>query len=556
MDAASPASIAVLCCIVLDLKGALVTSRRTFLRQASLLAGSMLLSRSETFAAVTHASSTPANTLNVSTLPTFVDPLPVPPLAKPDGMRALPSASNIKLPYYRIAARPMEMKIHRDLKPTHFWSFGGSVPGPTLEMRTGEGVLVDWANELPQQHFLTIDHRLDGAGPNQPDVRTVAHLHGARVPADSDGFPEDWLAVGKSALYHYPNEQDPAMLWYHDHAMGINRLNIYAGLFGVTFVRDKVEDGLNLPSGKYEVPLAIFDRLITPEGQLYYPISAKPGAPWVPELFGDAILVNGKLFPYLEVEPRKYRLRVLNASNARFYHLKFENALPLHQIGSDQGLLPAPVPLKAVMIAPGERVDIVVDFSDSRGEPIILKSDSFTIMQFRVSSHKVTDSSSLPAMLRPVPRLPESSAVKTRLLTLDEYQNNVAEPVLMLLNAHYWRDPVTETPALNSTEIWSFINPTDDTHPIHLHTVRFQILDRQHYEPWTYLTKKEFRFLGPRVPPEPGEAGWKDTVRADSKMVTRIIVPFDAYPGKYVWHCHILEHEDNEMMRPYEIVPG
>lgn len=513
----------------------------------------MLLSRSDALSAMNHAATTPASTLNVSTLPTFVDALPVPPVAKPDGMRALPS-SKTSLPYYRIAARPVEMKIHRDLKPTRFWSFGGSVPGPTLEVRSGEGALVEWANELPQQHFLPIDHRLMGAGPKQPEVRTVAHLHGARVPPDSDGFPDDWIVPGKSALYHYPNQQDAAMLWYHDHAMGINRLNIYAGLFGLTFLRDKVEDGLNLPSSKYEVPLAIFDRLITPEGQLYYPISEKPGAPWVPELFGDAILVNGTLFPYLEVEPRKYRLRVLNASNARFYHLKFDNALPFHQIGTDQGLLPAPVPLKAVMIAPGERADLIVDFSDSRGEPIVLKSDSFTIMQFRVASNKVTDSSSLPATLRPVPRLAESDAAKTRLLTLDEYENNVGEPVLMLLNASYWHDPITEKPALNSTEIWSFINPTDDTHPIHLHAVRFQILDRQHYEPWTYMTKKEFRFLGPRVPPEPGEAGWKDTVRADSKMVTRIIVPFEGYAGRYVWHCHILEHEDNEMMRPYEIV--
>jgi spore coat protein A len=122
------------------------------------------------------------------------------------------------------------------------------------------------------------------------------------------------------------------------------------------------------------------------------------------------------------------------------------------------------------------------------------------------------------------------------------------------LNGRYWHDPITETPVHDTTEIWSFVNPTDDTHPIHLHAVRFQILDRQHYEPWTYQTKKEFRFLGPRVPPEPYEAGWKDTVRADSKMVTRIIVRFDGYPGRYVWHCHILEHEDNEMMRPYEIV--
>jgi spore coat protein A len=141
-------------------------------------------------------------------------------------------------------------------------------------------------------------------------------------------------------------------------------------------------------------------------------------------------------------------------------------------------------------------------------------------------------------------------------LTLDEYTSFTGEVVELLLNASYWHDPITEKPVQNSTEIWSFINPTDDTHPIHLHAVRFQILDRQNYEPSAYALKKEFRFLGPRVPPEPYETGWKDTVGAHSKMVTRIIVPFNSYPGRYVWHCHILEHEDNEMMRPYEIVPA
>ncbi len=522
-----------------------------------MLAGGILLRGTRTLSAMQmmHPATPKADTLNVSTLPTFVDPLPIPPIAKSPGMRTLPGDPKTEAPYYRFAARPVEMKIHRDLKPTRFWSFGPSVPGPTLEMRSGESTLVEWANELPQQHFLPIDYRLHGAEGN-PQVRIVSHLHGARVQADSDGFPEDWFVPGKSALYHYPNQQDAAMLWYHDHAMGINRLNIYAGLFGVTFIRDQFEAGLNLPSGTYEIPLTIFDRLITPEGQLYYPISDKPKAPWVPEFSGDAILINGKLFPYFEVEPRKYRFRILNASNGRFVYLTLHNGMGFDQIGTDQGLLPAPVALKGTQLAPGERADIIIDFSQSRGEQIVLKTDMTGIMQFRVSANKVRDSNSLPRELRPVPRIAESEATTTRLLTLDEYRSFTGESTELLLNASYWHDPITEKPTVNTTEIWTFINPTDDTHPIHLHTVRFQILDRQHYEPWTYITKKQFHFLGPRTPPEPSEAGWKDTVRADGKMVTRIIVKFDTYPGKYVWHCHILEHEDNEMMRPYEIVAG
>src|SRR5262249_33876087 len=151
-----------------------------------------------------------------------------------------------------------------------------------------------------------------------------------------------------SALYHYPNQQDAALLWYHDHAMGISRLNQYAGLFGLFVIRDDAEDALGLPGGPNEVPLVIFDRLFDEQGQLRYPTSGMPDAPWVPEVYGDALLVNGKLYPYLDVEPRRYRLRVLNASNARFYYLSLSNGQRFHQIGSDQGLLPAPVELASV----------------------------------------------------------------------------------------------------------------------------------------------------------------------------------------------------------------
>jgi spore coat protein A len=323
---------------------------------------------------------------------------------------------------------------------------------------------------------------------------------------------------------------------------------------GVYIVRDDAEDALQLPNGKYEIPLVIADRFFTPQGQLFYPVSGKTNAPWVPEVFGDAILVNGKIFPYLDVAPRKYRLRVLNASNARFYRMSFANGVSFSQIGTDQGLLSAPVPLKALMIAPGERVDLVIDFSGHRGHEIILNNDAFVVMQFRVSSDKVDDASALPTALRPVPKIPESQAVKTRLLSLDEYVNRVAEPVLMLLNGTYWHQPITETPALNTTEIWTLINPTDDSHPIHLHLVRFQILDRRRFETSTYMSKRELKFTGEPVPPDASEAGWKDTVRAEPGMVTRIIVQFEGYAGRYVWHCHILEHEDNEMMRPYQVV--
>lgn len=494
--------------------------------------------------------------LDVTGLTKFVDPLPLPDIARPQGQRASPVDGKLSIPFYRIQAQAVVSKVHRDLSPTKFWSFGTSAPGLTIETRSGEPLLVEWGNALPHEHFLPIDSTIHGAEPDQPRVRTVVHLHGAKTGAESDGYPEDWIVPGKSSIYYYPNQQDAAMLWYHDHALGINRLNVYAGLFGTFFIRDATEDALNLPKGKYEVPLLLYDRLFTKDGQLFYPVSPDPKSPWIPELAGNGILVNGKLFPYLEVEPRKYRLRVLNASNARFYHLSFANGASFHQIGTDQGLLAAPVRLTNLSIAPAERADLIVDFSEHRGEQLVLKNDAFVVMQFRVAQAKVDDTSSLPALLRLVPKIPESQATQTRLLTLDEYVNRAGNPVMMLLNGTHWKAPITEKPVLGSTEIWSLINPTNDSHPIHLHLVRFQILDRQPYVPWTYQTKRQLQFLGPAQPPDPNEAGWKDTVRADPHMVTRIIVPFEGFPGRYVWHCHILEHEDNEMMRPYEVVAG
>jgi spore coat protein A, manganese oxidase len=505
-------------------------------------------------AAASHTPPIVPAALDVNTLPQFLDPLPIPAIARPSGHRAGPADARRIIPFYRMEARSSASKVHRDLPPTNWWSFGPSTPGATFETRSGEPVLVEWVNALPAEHFLPMDHTIHGAEKDKPAVRTVVHLHGAKTAPESDGYPEDWIVPGKSSIYYYPNEQDAAMLWYHDHALGINRLNVYAGLFGAFFVRDQVEDALNLPKGNYEIPLLLFDRFLTKDGQLLYPVSPDPGAPWVPEVMGNAILANGKLFPFLDVEPRRYRFRVLNASNARILHLSFANDIEFHQIGTDQGLLPAPVVLTRLEIAPGERADLVVDFSDHRGALLVVKSDAFVVMQFRVSSTKVTDPSSFPLALRPVPKIPESQAVQTRLLTLDEYVNKAGNPVMQLLNASHWNMPITEKPVLGSTEIWSLINPTNDTHPIHLHLVRFQILDRQNYEPWLFQTKRQLHFLGPREAPEPGEAGWKDTVQAHSRMVTRIIVPFTGFTGRYVWHCHILEHEDNEMMRPYQII--
>jgi spore coat protein A, manganese oxidase len=496
-------------------------------------------------------------TLDPKSLTPFVDPLPIPRVLQSGELRPTPENPAVKLPYYRLAMRQFEAKVHRDVKATRLWGFESSFPGPTIESQSGKGILVEWANELPTSHFLPIDHNLHGAEADKPEVRAVVHLHGAKTKPDSDGYPEDWYVPGKSAVYHYPNQQDPSLLWYHDHALGINRLNVLAGLFGLFIIRDSAEDALNLPRGNYEIPLVLCDRLFDLDGQLYYPVSQYPGMPWIPEFFGNAVLVNGKLLPYFEVEPRKYRFRVLNGANSRFFHLTLSNKQEFHQIGTDQGLLPAPVKLTQLTLAPAERADLVIDFADHAGEQIVLLNDLFSeVMQFKVGRAKVTDTSSLPSSLRPVPRIAESTAVKTRRLSLGEIDDLRGDTVTMLLNNAHWKMPVTENPALNSVEIWELVNISDEAHPIHLHLVRFQVLDRRRFEAFAYRNENVMKYRGDPIPPDANEMGWKDTVRAESGMITRIIIPFEGYAGRYVWHCHILEHEDNEMMRPYDVVAG
>jgi spore coat protein A, manganese oxidase len=291
-------------------------------------------------------------------------------------------------------------------------------------------------------------------------------------------------------------------------------------------------------------------------GQLQYP------KVWTDDYTGNALLLNGKLFPFLTVEPRLYRFRMLNCSNGSFFSLSFSKdslslvpgTEPFQMIGSDQGLLSAPLEMKRLAFTPAERADIVMDFSPYAGKNIYLKDSSFPVMEIRVSAGQAARAPALPAKLRRIERTPESAAVKTRELTLMDYMGAGGRPTHMLLNGAHYDMPVTETPALNSTEIWTLINLTDEPHPIHLHLVRFQILDRRPFDPEAYRKTGKLVYTEPAAPPEAHEAGWKDTVRADQFLATRIIVKFEGYKGRYVWHCHVLEHEDNEMMRPYEVI--
>jgi spore coat protein A len=540
----------------------LVPSRRSFLKQVSALgvlsSASAALAR-QTMQIPAHAASTSQqNTYDASAahpmlhsleLTPFVDALPLPQIIHPvTGPHARP---------FRIEMREIHAKVHRDVPATRMWSYGPTALAPLIETRTHQTTQIEWVNRLPTQHFLPIDHSLHGCGRDIPDVRACVHLHGGRTPSHSDGFPDDWFVPGKSRICTYPLLQNATALWFHDHAMGINRLNIYAGLFGMVLLRDDQEDALHLPSGKYEVPLILYDRNFTTDGQLLYLTSGDPDHPWVPEFDGDAILINGKIRPFFEVEPRLYRFRVLNTANSRFFLLSLTGHLPFHQIGGDQGLLPAPAKLTSLNLAPAERADLLIDFSASAGARIHMLNAAQQVLEFRVAPHASKPSPASPQalpLLPPVERIPESSATTTRSITLNDYPNQQGNTMLMLLNRTRWHEPVTETPKLNTTEIWEFINLTEDTHPMHLHMVRFQLLDRRLFDVFAYRNNKGTHFLSAAIPPEPNEMGWKDVIQCPPGLITRIIVPFEGYPGKYLYHCHILEHEANDMMRPFTVL--
>jgi spore coat protein A len=512
---------------------------------------SLLYSSRHSFAHQMHgmipnAPGASAPMLHVLQLPPFVDPLPLP---ENHGRIAVPQHK------LRITMREIHAQVHRGLKPTRMWSYGPTALGPIVEARSGQPLQIEWINTLPTQHFLPIDHSLHGCGHDIPDVRSIVHVHGARVPPKDDGHPEDWFVPGKSRTCTYPMQQDAATLWYHDHAMGLNRLNTYAGLFGMLLVRDKVEDALNLPSGKYEIPLILYDREFTTDGQLFYPTSGDPEHPWVSEFVADGILINGKIRPFFEVEPRLYRFRVLNTANSRFFGLSLSNDQPLIQIGSDQGLLASPAEIKRLNLAPAERADLLIDFSQSAGQTLHLRNAALDILQFRVSKPaEPAPSTTIPKTLRTIQRTPESAATTTRTITLNEYKDTYGSSMVMLLNRKHWHEPVTETPKLNSTEIWEFVNLTEDTHPMHMHLVRFQLLDRHPFSTFDYLMNKKVRFTAAVVPAAPNESGWKDTIQCPPGMITRVIVRFEGYTGKYLYHCHVLEHEANDMMRPFEII--
>jgi FtsP/CotA-like multicopper oxidase with cupredoxin domain len=610
-------------------------------------------------------------------------------------------------------------------------------PARTIEVRRGTPTSVVYANKLQGPHgsapflqkYLTQDLTLHWADPTHVTAKhhcadsvvlapacldpstepipTVVHLHGAEVPSAFDGHPDAWFTPNSamkgpafvSNTYHYVNTQEATTLWFHDHSLGITRLNVYSGMAGFYLIRDNRDTGaasnpIGLPAGAFEQELMIADRQFDTRGQLLFPDGTPPDNPtglnggppnpdahpfWIPEFFGDVMTVNGKSWPFFEVQPRRYRFRVVNASNARFIQAQLVRSNHHHQptttpgpdiwqIGSDGGFLDAPTDLDVgtdpphLFLAPAERADIIIDFSGQSGQNFILingpgafapfpsgdppdPNTSGQIMEFRVNQRlQGTDTSFDPVhprrALRASPIVDIKPADthkhpdKTRQLILVEVEGD-GGPLEILLNNSHWNGnregtttqipgsvsnghgvSATELPRVGSTEVWQIANLTEDAHPIHLHLIQFQVISRQDFRRDDYRAAWDGTFpggtfngvtyppgtfipgfgpptnynrpnaagavggnlafnsfvTGSPVPPGPEEAGWKDTLKVLPFEITTVAIrwaptttavnqvsagvnkfafdPTTGGPG-YGWHCHILDHEDNEMMRPY-----
>ncbi|MDX1763799.1 MAG: multicopper oxidase family protein, partial [bacterium] len=493
----------------------------------------------------------------------FVDALPWPvPVAQPVSGPIGGEAS------YEINMTEVRQQLHRDLPDTTVWGYNGSYPGPTLETTVGHPIRVKWINDLPPSgHYLSVDTCPHGPNYWRGSSRTVVHLHGGHVPARVDGQPEFDFMPGEFDTYVYPNNQMPATLWYHDHSLGITRLNVYMGLAAYYLIRPDCsvtpthpECNGSLPGKEFEVPAVIQDRVFNADGSLSYPTTVVGGG-----FLGDKVLVNGKVWPFLNVKQGKYRFRFINGSQARAYTLRLENladpaqVIPFTLIGTDVGLVSAPISLNTIHAVPAERFDVVIDFARfPAGTEIVLRNDETTgprlpnVMKFLVMGEP-GHTGDLPATLTPVSPMPEDQAVATRWFNLVKVAEQCAgsewliqsldgpDPATANVLGEHW-DDISEFPVKDQTEIWEFINASDMMHPMHVHLVKFQVLDRCPLGG------------GPCEPLAPHELNtWKDTVRVSPGERVRVIMKFEDYVGKYAYHCHLLDHEDHEMMRQLQV---
>jgi spore coat protein A len=499
----------------------------------------------------------------------FQEALPIPPILQSTGTRADGVAQ------YTVSVEEASQSVHPDLPNTTVWTYNGAWPAATIVTLQDNPIEVTYINNLPtggggDSDLLPVDTCAHGPNSWSNSKRIVTHLHGGHVPARVDGQPEYHILPGETDVYEYPNNQEAGTTWYHDHALGITRLNVYGGMAGFYLMSD-AEDTLGpdnafgLPSGQYEIGLAVQDRTFNEDGSLFY------NATLLDAFKGNKVVVNGKVWPFLNVDQGKYRFRILNGSQSREYSLRLENITDLGNdpsftlVGTDLGLVDAPIDLGNTIsiFAPAERMDVVIDFAGyPAGTEIIMRNDEtttprlFNIMKFVVTGNPgYTDP--ISTTLRTVTPMTEQSADHDRYFRLDMHPNAlckdasgrlVNEWVVQTLDGpngnvigEFW-DDLTEFPVLGTREVWEFENPTSVMHPMHVHLVRFQILSKEtlggdpiSLEPWEDTT-------------------WKDTVRVPPQSRVKVIMDFYDYQGRFPQHCHILDHEDHEMMRQFQTI--
>ncbi|MFH8281227.1 O-aminophenol oxidase PhsA [Streptomyces antibioticus] len=578
----------------------------------------------------------------------FAAPLTVPPVLRP--------ASDEVTRETEIALRPTWVRLHPQLPPTLMWGYDGQVPGPTIEVRRGQRVRIAWTNRIPkgsEYPVTSVEVPLGPPGTPAPNTEpgrggvepnkdvaalpawSVTHLHGAQTGGGNDGWADNAVGFGDAQLSEYPNDHQAAQWWYHDHAMNITRWNVMAGLYGTYLVRDDEEDALGLPSGDREIPLLIADRnLDTDEdgrlnGRLLHKTvivqqsNPETGKPVSIPFFGPYTTVNGRIWPYADVDDGWYRLRLVNASNARIYNLVLidEDDRPVpgvvHQIGSDGGLLPRPVPvdfddtLPVLSAAPAERFDLLVDFRALGGRRLRLVDKGPgapagtpdplggvrypEVMEFRVRETCEEDSFALPEVLSGsfrrmshdiphghrlivlTPPGTKGSGGHPEIWEMAEVEDPAdvqvpAEGVIQVTGADgrtktYRRTARTFNDGLGFTigegthEQWTFLNLSPILHPMHIHLADFQVLGRDAYDASGFDlalggTRTPVR-LDPDtpVPLAPNELGHKDVFQVPGPQGLRVMGKFDGAYGRFMYHCHLLEHEDMGMMRPFVVMP-
>ncbi|CAN4124931.1 unnamed protein product [Withania somnifera] len=557
------------------------------------------------------ASSTMAKfdkPMSPSKLRMFVDELPYVPRIK-----AYDVINGVHVPKsFKIGMYHKKWKFHRDLPATPVFAYGisryaATVPGPTIEALQGVDCYIKWQNHLPSKHILPWDPTIPTATTSkEKGIPTVVHLHGGIDEPQCDGHSEAWFTRGfknrgpkwSNKKYHYHNSQHPGTMWYHDHAMGLTRVNILAGLMGAYVLRQpNIEGPLGLPYGEeFDRPLVVFDRDFQLDGSIYMNSTGNNPSihpQWQPEYFGDVILVNGKAWPYMMVKRRKYRFRIINASNARFFRFFFTNNMTFIHVASDSAYHESPVVLHDLLLAPSEIADVIVDFSKSSSNSAILANDAAYpypsgdpvneqnshVMKFLIHlRHQQVDTSPIPQNLIKYPSPDVSKASTTRYIAFYEYASDIDEPTHLYINGKSFEAAVTEMPRVGTSEIWNIINLTEDNHPLHIHLGLFVVLEQREL-----VNEEEFKGCmmkwndaikckiskyskGKRTEVPLHEKGWKNVYKMMPGHVTKILVkfsfihsnesyPFDATaePG-YVYHCHILDHEDNVMMRPLKFV--